>query len=174
MDVFLDLDAFVDDIVLVGSEVAVGAEVEVGSDDVVKPKKRRIKLLKKAEKQVLVGKLKAVAKDCSEAVSTIVKAVDAENHIHIFKDREAFWNKVRLEHVPLSTLFVGLVDLFVSVFKRVRTGIANFKSSGIGSTACCSRIKQMTLPLRKSLHYTNNGQDIVKGMALPERCTILL
>ncbi|SMN01933.1 hypothetical protein SPONN_219 [uncultured Candidatus Thioglobus sp.] len=122
MDAFLHLDAF-DDIIVeaVEAEVAVRAEVEVGAD-VVKPKKRRTKLLKKAEKQVLIDKIKAVARDCDEAVSTIVKAVDAEDHIHIFKDREEFWNRLRLEHIPLSTIFVGLVDLFASVFKSCERG----------------------------------------------------
>ena len=62
MDDFLDLNAFLGD-ATEGFEVAVGAEVEVGpgSDDVVKPKKRRTKILKKAEKQVLIDKLKGIA-----------------------------------------------------------------------------------------------------------------
>lgn len=66
MDAFLDIGAFVD-------EVTIGAEVEVGSEDVVKPKTRRSKVLKKAEKQ-----LRAVARYCD---GIVIKAVDAKVHI---------------------------------------------------------------------------------------------
>ena len=49
----------------------VGAEVDVNPDDVevFKPKRKRTPLLKKAEKKVLVDKLKTVtADDCHKAI----------------------------------------------------------------------------------------------------------
>ena len=50
-------------------------------------KKRKTRILKKAEKTALVERLKAAAAgDCEEVVSAIIKSMEGENHIHINVD----------------------------------------------------------------------------------------
>ena len=57
-------------------EIAIGAEVEIGApaDDsgALRPK-RKSKILKKAEKQVFIEKLRAATSPCDEAVGIVIK-----------------------------------------------------------------------------------------------------
>ena len=73
----------------------VEAEVDVNPDDVeevMKPKrKRRTTSLTKTEKKVLVDKLKALIGDSHEAIDSIIKSMDDEAHLHVFKQRETFY-----------------------------------------------------------------------------------
>ena len=103
----------------------VGAEVEVNPDDVevIKPKrKRKTTLLKKAEKKVVIERLQATSVDCHNAISTIIRIIDAENHVHLFKDRDTLWSVLRLQESLLTTIFRGLVEIFIHVFKSCEKG----------------------------------------------------
>ena len=66
-------------------EIAIGAEVELGApadDSVALRPKRQSKILKKAEKQVLIEKLRAATSPCDEAVGIVIKAITNQDHIH--------------------------------------------------------------------------------------------
>lgn len=103
----------------------VAAKIDVNPDDVevIKPKRRRTStLLKKAEKKALVEKLKAVTSDCHEAVISITRIIDAENHIHVFKQHEILWNKLQQQQSLLAAIFNGLVETFIHSFKCCEKG----------------------------------------------------
>ena len=50
-------------------------------DSVALRPKRKSKILKKAEKQVLIEKLRAATSPCDEAVGIVIKAINNQDHI---------------------------------------------------------------------------------------------
>ena len=124
-------------------EIAIGAEVELGApadDSVASRPKRKSKILKKAEKQVLIEKLRAATSPCDETVGIVIKAINNQDHIHIFKERETFWNMLQKEQALLCAVFQGLVDLFVSVFKSCEKGKDRYSKFQIEWHKSCSML----------------------------------
>ena len=151
----------------------VGAEVEVNPDDVefIKPKRKRTALLK-AERKVLVDKLQAL--DSTKAIASIIKSVDGENHIHLFKQRKAVWNKLLQQNSLLLAIFKGLVETFVHAFKHCEKGKDKFSSSGISIVVFYYKVKLAMQAFRILPRYTSDGSDFVREVVfLRKRMTPL-
>lgn len=120
----------------------VGAEVDVNPDDVgvVRPKKKKT-LLKKADKKVLIDKLRARI-DSQETIPFIIKTVDGESHVHVFKDRETLWNLLQQQQSLLSTVFKGLVEIFLHIFKSCEKGKDKYSKFQVEWHLHCSMLLQ--------------------------------
>lgn len=128
----------------------IGAEVEIDPEDrsdvedryevKKKPKRRKIHLTMAEKKQLLSALQTHITSNSSAVVTSIITAVDKENHIHIFKNREKFWSSLQEQEPLLLAIINGLTDLFVQVYKSCQKGKEKYSKFQVEWHQCCSKL----------------------------------
>ena len=124
----------------------IAAEVDVLTDaDQPKRTKRKTKLLNKQQRRDVVSSLQDTASDCSDIIDVVISSIDKQNHIHLFKEREALWNTIRQEKPLLKIVVKGLVNLFMKVYRSCETGKDKYSRFQLEWYWQCSHLLKETI-----------------------------